>query len=282
MKICDINPFIRAAMMGEFSPANDSVISCDNRLFYILSGECEIHIDEGDCLLKENALIILPCGTEYSFKNAKNIKMIAINFDYTQKSNNISESMLPVPAESFDTEMLTDSQAFEDCDGFNQALVLEDMQYAKKQLLKITEIFNTVRLFKNEFSSSILKSVLTEIASAFSYSQNKALAQIDSVLEYLKEHFDTEISNEDLGKLTGYHPYHINRLVLKHTGLTLRQHLIGIRLENAKILLAQTDMPLYEISEKCGFNNSAYFSNNFKSKLGLSPGEYRKKYKKLI
>ncbi len=282
MKICDINPFIRYANMNDFSPANEFVYSYDSRLFYIIEGECEITIEDTDYTANEDTLMLWHAGTKYCFKTYKDVKMIILNLDYTQMRNIKADSMSPVKAIDFDKNLMTELIHFEDCDSFNRPLVIENMHSIKKQLVKIVKTFNTVGLYNNEACSAILKEVLTKIASVSSYSETKALNKVDTVLEYLMENFDKDITNKDLGKLTGYHSHYINRLMLKHTGITLRQQLINIRLDSAKELLTQTDIPIYEISEKCGFKNTAYFSNHFKAKLGTSPSEYRKKYMNLI
>lgn len=55
-----------------------------------------------------------------------------------------------------------------------------------------------------------------------------------------------------------------------------------MRMDEAKRLLLNTDIPIQDISEKTGFNNDTYFSNIFKNKFGVSPLKYRKKYKNKI
>ncbi len=282
MKICDINPFIRYSSIDDFRPVNDFVRSYDSRLFYIVEGNCKIIIEGKEYNVKEDTFMLWQPGTAYCFKMYSNIKMIVLNFDYTQNNNEISKSIAPVSSNNFDKKLITECHKFENCEHFNQPLVLENMHSVKKQLIKITEKNRDIKLYKSEACSAILKEVLTEIASVSSYSETKALNKIDIVLEYLKDNFDKDITNKDLGKLTGYHSYYINRLMLKHTGVTLRQHLINIRLDAAKEMLTKTDMSIYEITEKCGFNNSAYFSNHFKEKLGMNPSTYRTKFRNVL
>ncbi len=282
MRICDINPFIRYANMNDFAPANEFVYSYDSRLFYIIEGKCEVTIEDTNYTAKEDTLMLWHSGTKYRFNMYDNIKMIILNFDYTQMRNIKADSISPVKAIEFDKNLLTELVYFEDCDVFNRPLLIENMHKIKNQLVKLVEKFNTVGLYKNEACSAILKEVLTKTASVSSYSETKALSKVDTVLEYLANNYDKDISNADLGSLIGYHSHYINRLMLKHTGITLRQQLINIRLDVAKEMLTQTNTPIYEIAEKCGFKNTAYFSNHFKAKIGISPKEYRIKYEHLL
>lgn len=48
------------------------------------------------------------------------------------------------------------------------------------------------------------------------------------------------------------------------------------RMDEAKLLLQTTDMPVYQIVEKLGFESVSYFCRKFKSLFLLSPHRYRK------
>ena len=51
----------------------------------------------------------------------------------------------------------------------------------------------------------------------------------------------------------------------------------NIRLEKAKIMLIQSNDPIYKIAEDIGFLDEKYFSRNFKDIIGVTPFEYRNK-----
>lgn len=279
MRICDINPFIRYADLSEFGSANDFVYSYDSQLFYLAEGECEIELEKEDRMIKKDTLLLWQAGTRYRFKRCDNVQMVVVNFDYTQKYN---EKIAPIPLANtyeFERSDINEGEKFEDCDIFNHPLVLENMQGVKVHLIEIVEAFGEAELYKSEACSALLKSVLTKIALASLHSERQSLDVINAVLEYFMQNLDKEMTNKDIGKFIGYHPNYINRLMLKHTGITLRQHLINIRLDAARNLLMNAHIPIYEIAEKCGFKNAAYFSNRFKSKYKMSPIEYRKQYK---
>jgi len=85
-----------------------------------------------------------------------------------------------------------------------------------------------------------------------------------------------------LGNLVGYHPYHLNRLMLMYTGTTLHQYLLNYRIECAKKYLANTDLSISQIAAECGFATVSHFSNTFKEKAGISPLQYRIERKNLV
>ena len=60
--------------------------------------------------------------------------------------------------------------------------------------------------------------------------------------------------------------------------VTPTRFIIDKRLELAKIYLAETNLMIYEISSKCGFEEANYFSRLFKMNYGISAQKYRMKF----
>ena len=50
----------------------------------------------------------------------------------------------------------------------------------------------------------------------------------------------------------------------------------------AKRLLVETNNSVSLIAEKCGYENDSYFMRQFKSHIGITPSEYRKKYSDML
>lgn len=59
-------------------------------------------------------------------------------------------------------------------------------------------------------------------------------------------------------------------------GLTPNQYLQDLRIENGRDLLKTTDLGVQDIAEQVGYKDTAYFSRVFKSRVGLTPTEYKK------
>ena len=59
------------------------------------------------------------------------------------------------------------------------------------------------------------------------------------------------------------------------TGSTPQEYLAGLRLNKAKTLLSDTDLPIKQVAKNCGFSNEYYFSNFFSRYCRMSPTKYR-------
>lgn len=65
----------------------------------------------------------------------------------------------------------------------------------------------------------------------------------------------------------------------KETGKTTSEHLQLYLIDEAKNILLKPNKSIAEVAYELGFEYPQYFSRLFKKKEGLSPSEYRGKYK---
>ena len=63
------------------------------------------------------------------------------------------------------------------------------------------------------------------------------------------------------------------------TGQTPLAYVHDLRIEHARNLLERNRLPVSEVAERVGYSEVAYFRRLFKRKVGLSPGEYRRRFK---
>ena len=68
---------------------------------------------------------------------------------------------------------------------------------------------------------------------------------------------------------------HLNRKVKAAAGCTTTDFILAIRISKAKQLLGETSLPVWDIAQKCGFNDQAYFSTIFKKTVGCTPLQFR-------
>jgi AraC-like DNA-binding protein len=68
------------------------------------------------------------------------------------------------------------------------------------------------------------------------------------------------------------------RMFAHHTGLSPHQYRLQLRLGRARALLSETPAPVKEVAFRSGFESEQYFCRLFKSKTGMAPGEWRRRY----
>ena len=104
--------------------------------------------------------------------------------------------------------------------------------------------------------------------------------RINKVKQYISEHYNEEVRLDDLSSIAGMSTSAFCRFFKTHTGRTVMDYLIDIRLGNAARLLVDTTAPISEICWQCGFNNLSNFNRIFKAKRGYTPRDFRTLFKK--
>ena len=105
---------------------------------------------------------------------------------------------------------------------------------------------------------------------------NMALKAASPVEEYIRKNFTQKITLEDLTQITNRSVSHTCKLFSEAYGISPKQYLLELRLNQAKKLIRSTNLSISEISAQCGFNDVFYFSRQYKIKNGLSPSAERK------
>lgn len=145
----------------------------------------------------------------------------------------------------------------------------------------IDDASNAVRLFASDQVGSKLKmnifmlKLLYQCYSCSVKSQIRSPA-VRACMDYLKEHYNEQITLEHLGTLTGYVPLHVLRIFKTETGKTPHHFLGEVRMNHARDFLLNTDASICEIAAKCGFQSASHFQTLFKQKFGITPGKFRK------
>lgn len=99
---------------------------------------------------------------------------------------------------------------------------------------------------------------------------------VERALTYINEHFSRSLSLEEMAAQVHLHPVYFAQVFKDEVGLPPRQCLLKIRLNHARKLLVESDMPIGEIAYQCGFRTIAYFSRAFRDAEGMSPTTYRR------
>lgn len=139
----------------------------------------------------------------------------------------------------------------------------------KKKVLKLS-LQTTLQDFKE-----CLIDVLWEMhAEKMSGKENKDICY--EVKEYIEAHFeDEQLCRNFLGNIFSMDPGYLSKIFKERYQSTIPEYISGIRVENAKWQLKNTDYQIQEISKKNGFVNSASFIRTFKRQEGITPSDYR-------
>lgn len=109
-------------------------------------------------------------------------------------------------------------------------------------------------------------------------SESHAVEIAEKTETYIRNHYAEPLSNASLADALHFHYNYLARCMKRVYGLTPMEYLTDYRLEQAKLLLLKTEMPIAAIAERIGFESTAYFSRRFTQQIGISPLRFRKRY----
>ena len=130
-------------------------------------------------------------------------------------------------------------------------------------------------ILSNDEESRVLAS-----SSFAKVERNVESRRVQKVQEYINAHYAEEIRLDDCAALAGMTPSAFSRFFKQHTGRTLLDYIIDIRLGHAARLLVDTALGISEISYSCGFNNLSNFNRTFKARRGYTPRDFRTLFRK--
>lgn len=103
--------------------------------------------------------------------------------------------------------------------------------------------------------------------------------KVSAVISYIGEHITEPLSLDAISETLFISKYYMCHLFKATTGMSITHYILLQRLALSKRLLASTDKTVSDISAETGFSDITYFSRVFRKSTGMSPSEYRKRYR---
>lgn len=280
MKISDINPHIRYCYEIFYKQGHGTVFVKDCRLMCPLSGTGTLLIDNNTYTLKRGTLFYCSAGSTYSLTSDEGFRLICINFDLDQTASHITQPLSPIKTNSAEKKETVNQCYIDNSSFLNSYILFNNTTDFTNSILALAEEFKRPKKYYIEKASALLKCIITDMHRLDTISSSDEI--VDKIIAYINDNLSSSIDNSLLADIAGYHPYHLNRLFLKHTGKSMHKYILKARLNKAKQLLLSSDKSLNEISNNVGFNNYAHFSDYFKKEFSLTPTQFRKNFKNSI
>jgi len=124
--------------------------------------------------------------------------------------------------------------------------------------------------------NSLLAGLLGRCSESEFHKWSAAFGRIKAAMDYMDTNYTENPQLETVAAVANFTPNYFHRAFKEILGLTPYEYMLKKRLNKAKHLLTTTDMPISEIAELTGYENSYYFSRTFRKNSGKTPSEVRK------
>lgn len=245
----------------------------------IVTGGSALHVVDEDRypLIRGDAFVVRGNHT-HGYYNCERFRYTDILFHY-ERFDTIAEDLVDWP-------------------GFKELFFIEP-RYRKNQSFKsklhldshqLEYVLTLVRLMHAEINDnapsspaiveSFFRIIVTELSRCYAQmgsAHSRQLFKIASVINLFEHRYADHISIDDMANEAGMTRRTFHRAFKQTIGCAPLEYLLRLRVEKAAELLSAGDIKVSDAAMQTGFDDSAYFSRQFKAIMGVSPTAYARK-----
>lgn len=266
--------------INEFGPNSNKKMPYNRRTYYkisLIKGRNRSEYADKEIQIEKNALLFATPKIPYNWypqeDNQSGFFCIFTDSFLTKANSGINLEELPVYQPGGYPIFELDDDAFNEIASIFTKMFRElDSDYIYKyDLLRnyVLELIHTGQKLQ---------------PATVTYPSHTAAARVASLfIELLERQFPIESTMQQLQLRTAkdyadrlaVHVNHLNKVLKENTGKTTTELIAGRIIQEAKILLKQTDWNISEIGYCLGFEELPHFSNFFRKQTTLAPGTFR-------
>lgn len=160
-----------------------------------------------------------------------------------------------------------------------EKIVFENIDRIKSTIAMLDLLENDIFTDEYNLRSSIFSDIITQYRlekRIIACTANKTDESIQIAIADIKENLHKKIILPQIAEKCELSYVQFIRRFKLSTGMTPSNYIILLRVQKAKAMLSNTDLPIRDIASACGFEDEYYFSNFFKKQIGISPTAFRK------
>ncbi len=232
------------------------------QLIFCKSGRGEVEFDGKVYPFEKNTIVYLPKNFPHSYRGVSDEDFITCWVNFMGRETDKTLSVIGIDPTK---------PAIRHC---------ADIKGLTLLLYKIFNLISEDRLYGNYYASAALYECFIELNKQINRKPSELDAsdsqRMASIISYIKENYCKQIKMSDLCEISGYSEQHLCRLFRKHLNTRPVEYIELIRIQRAKELLIETNMPVIDIAKLIGYDNAAYFSKLFRRHISCTPSEYRR------
>lgn len=252
------------------------------RLYYVTEGTAKVKIPSGVFTLTPGHLYLIPSFCLHSDINLSHFEHFYIHIyeDVSSKKRVFEDFDFPfeLDAGPFDLELF---KRICELNPYSRLAQSNPASYDNDTtLLQNLQSITTRSLWNRVESRGILYQLIAKFLKDARPKEDFSDDRIQTALSYIRKHLDERINISDLAVLACLSEDHFIRVFTKEVGDTPINYITKRKMERAQLLLATEKQPVKSIAYSLGYSDHSYFNRIFKSKIGMTPLQYRESTKK--
>jgi len=252
----------------------------------IAEGSCRVQLDKKSFDIEAGWFYMTPPGIyhEQLSNNENRFVEYSLNVDIRQpitivnKDNKYGEEVVQLQTESDLVMKIFQSTVCKPYDLSNSPVIdLFEKALSEAEEEKLG-YYSIIRGTTKEIMIQMAR-VMTDLVDIHSETVPKKLKadgeRLNLIFQYIQDNLSTKITASNIARHLHLSEKQINRIVMRHTGRSIKKIIKEEKLKEAKRLLKETNMSQKEIALILGFTSEHYFNQFFKREEGDTPGNFR-------
>ncbi|MCD9021437.1 AraC family transcriptional regulator [Cohnella silvisoli] len=273
----DYSPIIYAYYYKQWNEFHMAFHQHDStEIMYVIQGDCLVEWDGGTggrekvVKLKKGEFILLDANVPHRLIVENTCRMLNVEFGFSDHSGYVP-SIKQLAAEEEPLRAMISAPT-----SYLMLIDPDDVYHLLKSLaLELDHRGSDGGVLDRMLMSQLL----IRISRLRRETENNASHQVEQYvkqsIEFMHQNYDRSIRVNEMAAHVSLHPGYLQRIFKTHSGQTLMEYLTAVRMEKAKMLLQQTDIPIADISDYVGAGSRQYFHALFKKHTKQTPIEFR-------
>lgn len=160
----------------------------------------------------------------------------------------------------------------------NTVFRISDIASAENILLQLNLESVTESPNKAESVNLLLRLLLAKLGGTDKKSEHNTIhhSALSTLRAEIYRNPSQKCSVSDFAARVSLSPSHFQALYKEEFGVSCYEDVLTARIDMAKYYLSSTALPINRIAELCGYENDVHFIRQFRSRTGMTAGEYRR------
>jgi AraC-like DNA-binding protein len=245
----DVEYFVHRKCGADWYMKENILPACD--VTYLISGSAQYRINGKPHEVRAGDLLCLPVGTVRAAITYPANLMHCFAVDFKLRNYTGGEAHLPLPVVNHIGQDAALIRLFQE---LSYTWIDREPVYQVKTL-------------------GLTALILNRLLELTLYNNQAVDFRIKKVQRYIAGHYAEAVSVNEMASLVGLNPVYFGALFKRETGLGLRQYAARTRIRNAENMLKSGEYTVEEATGQCGYTDTQYFSELFKTIMGVTPSQ---------
>ena len=238
-------------------------------LLWILDGQIEIHIAQGDLLAERDSLVIFnPKQTHEFHKLGASCTFLCVQFS----PQFFSHGFPAAEGLRFDQTLPSQTMPEADCRTIRRMLAELTPPYFRRDPGYELLCAGCLSLVLRKLLLGLPHRVLT---GAESQEQERRDQRLERLIDFVDQNHRHKLCLSEFARREGRSMSYMSHFVKENLGQSFQDYVATVRFQTARTLITAGRDRLLDVCAESGFSDYRYFSKAFRERLGVTPEEYR-------